>query len=414
MTDQLIQRASQLIQLKRYTEAESLLRDALTQEINNVDALILLSLCKHENNSKQEAIDLIRRVLSFEGDNDYALYLMALYTLNVENFKESEKYIKNAISFNPKSAEYFGLYATIKFSQKEWQRALDLANEGLDIDPENLTSLNIRSSALFKLNKKEQAYQTISQALNQDPENDYTHANLGWGLLEKKEYKKALEHFREALKHNPNNELAKTGLVQALKARYAFYRIFLSYAFWIGNMKGKVQWGVIIGFYLGSRLLRMIANTYESLQPFLTPIIFLYTLFAISTWIIGPLSNLFLRLNVYGRYALTDDEIKTSNLVGVSLLIGVAGAVAYLFNPDFLFAMIGFWGITMMIPLSSVIVPTKKNHKLILAAYTIILAMLGLSSILAQAFLGDAGYIPFLYLGGIFLYGWVANALIIK
>jgi tetratricopeptide (TPR) repeat protein len=414
MIDQLIQRATQLIEHKRYAEAERLLKDALSQEINNVDALILLSLCKSEANLQQEAIELIKRALSSQADNDYALYLHALYSLKAENYKEAEKFIKSAISFNPKSADYFGLYATLKFNQKEWQSALQLANEGLEIDPENLTSLNIRSSALFKLDKKEEAFTTISKALSQDPENDYTHTNLGWGLLEKKEYKKALEHFREALKQNPSNDSSKAGLVEALKARYIFYRIFLSYAFWIGNMKGKVQWAVIVGFYIGSRLLRIVANENETLQPFITPIIFLYTLFAVSTWIITPLSNLFLRLNVYGRYALTEDQVKTSNLVGVSLSIGVFGIIAYLFNPDLLFAMIGFWGITMMIPLASAITPPKKNHKLILSAYTIILALLGLSSILAQAFQGEAGNIPFVYLGGIFLYGWVANALIIK
>ena len=212
----------------------------------------------------------------------------------------------------------------------------------------------------------------------------------------------------------PENNNAKAGLVQGLKARYLFYRIFLMYAFWIGNLKGKLQWAVILGFYFGSKILRMIASENPALEPFITPIIILYSLFALSTWIITPSSNLFLRLNVYGRYALTEEEIKSSNLVGLSFAIGVLGTICYLFNPDFLFAMIGFFGVTMMIPLSSIFNPTKKNSKNILITYTIILALTGLTSIILQAMNGEAGIIPIIYIFGIIGYGWIANAFIIR
>lgn len=414
MKNHLFERASQLVELGRYQEAEKYVLDILAAEPENTQALIMLAICKSNLKQADQAISIIRQVLAKSPDDEYVLYLYALFLLEKEEYKESEKFIKSAIAFNPQNADFFGLLANINLQQKDWQYALDNANKGLAIDPENLTCLNIRSTALFKLDRKEDAYETIEEALNYDPENDSTHSNIGWGLLEKGDQKKALEHFREALKINPENSIAKAGLVEALKARYFFYRIFLKYAFWIGNLKGGLQWGVIIGFYVGSRVLRMIADKNEAFAPFINPIIFLYTLFAVSTWIIAPLSNLFLRLNVYGRYALSREEIKSSNFVGIALLIGLAGFVMLLAVDNILFFMIGMFGITMMIPLSSMFNPQKERSKKILITYTLALAAVGLLGIVQLISTGTVGVTATIYLIGIFVYGWVANAMLIR
>jgi tetratricopeptide (TPR) repeat protein len=414
MIESLLERASQLMELKRFNDAEIQLKEVLSLDPTQTQAIALMAVCNSELGRHDESIVLIKQVISQEPDNDYYLYLHALFSYRKDDLVEATKFISNAISFNPRQSDFFGLLASIKLSQKDWKLALDNANNGLAIDSENLSCLNARSTALLKLGKKVEAYNTIKEALTQDPENDNTHTNVGWGLLERGEHKKALEHFREALKINPENNIAKAGLVEGLKARYLFYRIFLKYAFWIGNLKGKLQWAVILGFYFGSRLLRIIGEKNETLKPFITLIIVLYTLFALSTWIISPLSNLFLRLNIYGRYALTEDEIKSSNLVGVSLSFGLFGVVLYLFNPSFLYMMIGFFGITMMIPLSSIYTPVKKKSKTILSAYAAILAIIGIGAILLQLLTNEAGVAPMIYIFGIIAYGWVANALIIK
>ena len=414
MTETLLERASQLVEHKRYLDAEKHLKEILSAEPNHTHALILLSLCKSESGLNKEAIAIIKQALSQEPDNDNILYLYSLYLFKDDQFSEAEKFAKNAIAFNPQNSSYFGLLGSIHLNQKNWQDALDQANKGLELDPEDLTCLNIRSTSLMKLGKKEEAYSTIQEALYNDPENDFTHANTGWGLLERGDHKKALEHFREALKLNPENDYAKAGLVQGLKARYFFYRIFLKYVFWVGNMKGKLQWVVILGFYFGIKLLQSVSENNEALAPLINPIIFLYTLFAISTWIIGPLSNLFLRLNVYGRYALTEEEIKSSNFVGVSLLVGLLGFLSHLVIPDFTVLMIGFFGVTMMIPLSSMFHPIKKSSQQVLIAYTIGLGLVGILAIVQQLFTGESETLSYIYIFGVVAYQFVANAFVIR
>jgi tetratricopeptide (TPR) repeat protein len=414
MIETLLERAHQLVQAGRFADAEKELRNVLAQDPNIPFALALFAICRGEQGFLDEALDASQNAISKQPDNDYFLYLQALFLLRKDKPAEAEKSIRNAIAFNPVSADYYGLLANIKINQKEWEDALKFSNEGLQKDPDSLLCLNARSTALYKLDRKDDAYQAIQEALTQDPENDATHSNIGWSLLEQGNHKKALEHFRESLRLNPNNNYAKAGLVEGLKARYWFYRIFLKYAFWLSNLKEKGQWAVIIGLYVGMRVLRVVAETNSTLGLILTPIIYLYFAFAISTWIIQPLSNLFLRLNVYGRYALKKSEITSSNFVGVALLIGLLGGFTYLFSDNFIFFMLMIFGLTIMIPLASMFNPRKESNKKILMTYTGSLALIGILEIAQFAKTGETTMLATIYIFGIVIYQWVANALLMR
>jgi tetratricopeptide (TPR) repeat protein len=374
----------------------------------------LFAICRDALGFTDEALKAAQDAISKQPDNDYFLYLHALFQMKKQNMREAEKSIRNAIAFNPVSADYYGLLANIKIAQKDWDEALTSANEGLERDPENLLCLNARSTSLYKLDRKADAYATIQEALNQDPENAATHANIGWSLLEQGDHKKSLEHFRESLRLDPNNTYAKAGLVEGLKARYWFYRMFLRYAFWLSNLRAKGQWIVVIGLYIGVRVLGAIAETNSTLGVILTPIIYLYFAFAISTWIIEPLSNLFLRLNVYGRYALTKGEVMSSNFVAASLLIAVVSGIAVLFSDNFLFVMLFIFGLTMMIPLASMFNPRRERNKKILIGYAATLAIVGVLAMWLFIQVGDPAPLSTIYVFGIVAYQWVANAMMIR
>lgn len=413
MNNPAIERSRQLIDLKRYSEAETQLVHVLASEPNHIEALILMSVCMSSQEKYKEAKSFIKSAVALQPDYDYALFLYALYSFQTDDLNEAQKHLSSAISFNPQEAEYFGLMALILAQKKDWSKSLNAANQGLGINAENLTCLNARSTALFKLNRKEDAFKTISEALNQDPENDATHTNLGWGVLEKGSPANALEHFREALKINPQNQNAKAGMVEALKARYWIYRVFLRYAFWVSNFNKKGQWLVLIGMYLGFRVLRSIAETNPTLAPFLFPMIYLYFTFAISTWIVAPLSNLFLRFNIYGRYALTEDEINSSNFVAFSLGLAFIGLSLFVFNSSFGLPLIIF-GVGMMIPLSSMLNPTKSGHRKILIGYSILLAAIATLEITLIAVSGQQSLLGIIFVFGVFAYQWLVNAFSIR
>jgi tetratricopeptide (TPR) repeat protein len=412
MTENLVERASLLIQTKRYKEAEKHLAEVLATEPDNAEALSLLALCKSEGGQHAEAIKIMEQVVGRQPDNPQSLYLYAIMLLRNNEMRKSEKFVKEAIAFDPFNADYFALLASIKIQQKEWQEAYDTANKGLEIDAENLACLNLRSTALTKLDRHEESFETIREALNKDPRNDHTHANLGWSQLEKGNHKAALESFRAALQLNPGNEYARAGLVEALKARYLFYRLFLKYSFWMNNLKAKGQWFLIIGAYVGIRILNSVSDSNPDLAVFLKPIVYLYIAFAISTWIITPLSNLFLRLNVYGRYALDDKQLQASNFTGISFALALVGGAMFLFTGNELFLIILFFGVFMMIPLSSMLNPATPGKRAILIAYATGLAVVGLLSIGILAIGADPGSLWTVFVFGILIYQWVANAMI--
>lgn len=416
LEEQFLSRAQLLFEQKRYSEAEKDFGLVIAQTPSNSYVHSMLSLC----NMNQGKFDLAERhaneAIGLSPTSSFAYYVASIVNFNLNKYSESKKQIKEAISLNPHDANYFGILASICLTEKEWQLALNTANEGLSLEPDNIECLNNRAKALIKLDKKNDAYETIKEALYFDPENSDTHSNLGWGLIEKGDHKSALHHFKEALSIDPTNENAKAGLIEALKARYWFYRIFLRYAFWIGNMKSKVQWAVIIGFYVGSRIVRIIGEKYPSLQIITTPLIVLYVLFALTTWIITPLSNLFLRLNVYGKYALNKDEIQCSNLVGMSLLLSIVSGIAFFIVGKVFLLLLCIWGFTMMIPISGIYNTLKKGRsRNILKFYAITIGLVGLLAMFAYLISGDAtNTLSTIYLIGIIIYQWIANAILIK
>jgi Tfp pilus assembly protein PilF len=412
MVDSLLERASQLIQHQRFSEAEIQIREALTTDPNNPGAIMLLAICKSESGAHAEAIELGKKAIGLEPDNDYHLYLTGLFLYRHDSMKEAEKMVNNAIAFNPQEAAYFALSGMIQLHHKSWAAALEQANAGLALDGENTMCLNIRSTAQLKLGMKEESFETVREALQQNPQDSFTHGNVGWGLLEHGDHQKALEHFREALKLNPHNEHAKAGLVEALKARYWFYRIFLRYNFWVSNMKNKGQWFLIIGLYVGVRILRVVADNNEAWAPFLIPVIYLYFAFAISTWLMEPLSNLFLRLNVYGRYALRAEEIRSSNFVGVALALAILSGILALGGVSAMIPAVVYC-LLMMIPLASMYNPRKESSQKILVIYTAVVGLMGAIGVWQLAF-NEEGIFAGLFLLGIVLYQWVANALMIR
>lgn len=412
MTDVSINRAQILIKQNRYEEAGKLLTGILAQEPHNVYVLAMLAQVKLRQQNTKEAKQLIDSAIGLSPDTDYLYYVKATVLINDNKYDEAEDNLKQAIELNPEDADYFALWASVKLTRKQYAKVLELADEALELDPENLRALNTRSTALLKLNRKEDSFSTIEGALAHDPNNAYTHSNYGWGLLEKGDHKKALEHFKEALKNNPNMQHAQTGMIEALKARYLFYRLFLKYSFFMSNLTAKYQWGVIIGIYVATRVLKVLAKNNESLQPIITPVIILISIAAFFTWIITPVSNLFLRFNPYGKYLLNKEEKLSSDFVGISLLVCIAGFIFYAITSNTSWLIVAIVGFAMMVPLGSMF---STNHKTKMIAYSAVMLLLGVFGII-KAFSTSEPFNLFtiLFIIGFIAYQWIINFLHIR
>jgi tetratricopeptide (TPR) repeat protein len=413
MENRLLERAHLLMSQGRWKDAELILGQLMFEQPDNTEVLTLMAEIKIQQDDTIEAERLIDLGISLDPNDDFLFYMKSRLKLISHQGELAEEWVKKAINMNPESSTYFGFHAYIQLQRKKFEDALETVNHALSLDAENLFALNTRTSVLLKLNKTEDAFQTIEGALKEDPNNAYTHTNYGWNLLEHGNATKALEHFKEALKIEPNFELAQSGMAEALKARYLVYRWFMKFQFWLGNLSSNYQWGVILGFYFGSKFLRTLAANNETLAPFLTPIIFLLFVFAFSTWIMNPIGNLFLRLNSYGKFLLSKEEKLSSNFVGIFFFVFLAGLIGIFLSPaEWIFGLL-IYGFTMMIPAGGMF--TKAKYKNIMLYIFIFMGILGLLA-LGESFVsgkleGDFGTF---YLIAFIAYQWLSNFLVIK
>lgn len=413
MSDQAFQRVELLLQQERYEDAEGILQDLLKNDPDDAVVLSFLAEVKLQADDYLTAHHFIDQSLAITPNNPALHHLKARILIQENRFKEAIDFIEEAIQLDPEDADYHALKALILLQQKKFQESLDAADQALELDAENLLALNMRTTALQKLDRKEDAFITIEGALKEDPNNSYTHSNYGWNLLEAGDHKKALEHFRQALQNDPGNVYAQQGMVEAIKAANQLYRLFLKYSFFMTNLTSKYQWGVIIGFYLGVRLLRGLAESNEALRPYLIPLIILLTLVAFSTWIITPVSNLLFRLHPYGKYMLDKQEIKSANLVGLSLLLAVVGFGGYLFTSQAAWVVLGFLGFTLTVPLGNMYASSK--NKLVLQWYPAAMAAIGALAVIDSFRTEELfGMYTGIYLLGLFAYQWIANAMVIR
>ncbi len=282
------------------------------------------------------------------------------------------------------------MLSQIRLDQRNWPAALDAAERGLQFDPGHVSCTNLRAIALVKLGRKAEAGATIDAALARNPADAITHANQGWTYLEQSDPRKALEHFREALRLDPTNEWARAGIVEALKARNIIYGLLLRYFLWMAKLPTGVQWGVIIGGYFLNRALISAAQANPDLAPWLLPFRIVYLVIVLLTWTADPLFNLLLRVNKFGRLALSEEQSTASSWFAAAVfpaLASLALCFVFGFNSIFLIAALVFGA--LMIPVAGMFRASIGWPRTLLMCYTAGLAVAGLA---ALCFFGLAGW----------------------
>lgn len=393
-----ILRAQFFINSRRYNEAEAQLKQSLAQNPHDAESLNLLAYCCSMQNKNKEAIQHIDNAIALEPSNSRHFYLRSFIKYDESDYKTAESNIQEALRLNPMEPEYFSLLASILNHTARFKEALEAANAGLAIDAENLSCLNARSVALLKLKKPDAAYATIEKALNYDPLDSHTHTTFGFALLENGDSKGSLLHFREALRLNPHNEGARRGIIEAMKSRYLVYRWFLQYGFWLSRLQGRAQWGFIIGLFILIQVIQKAADAFPNVGLFLVPLIYLYGAFVVFTWLIMPISNLFLQFNKFGRLALNSREKWFAILIGILLGVGIASLITSLLIDNALFVYLTIVSVTLCFPVSAMQHIVRPDSYKVMLAVVLLMALVGLSLIVMAGFGRTNGSVFLFYL----------------
>ena len=412
-----VQRGLLLFQQSRYELAETEFRQALGREPGDASTHALLALCLLERKHLDEATNEAREAVGLAPELPFAHYALAKVWYERNRYEEARAAIDEAIRLDPDDPDFRFLLSAIHFDQRRWEDALRVAEQGLALDPEHGGCTNLRAMSLVKLGRTREATDTIDAALARDPDDASTHANRGWTLLEQGKIEEAQQHFREALRLDPESEWARAGIVEALNARNPVYALMLRYFLWMSRLSQRAQWGVILGGYFANRVLTQAARANPELAPWLLPFRILYVIFVLLTWTADPLFNLVLRLDRFGRLALTREQIVESNWIGAVMALGLlslaACAVWGFGGPLLVSAMVfGF----LIVPLAGTFRAPVGRPRTLMIAYTSVLVLLGLASIATAAaggIDGDPAWPAFgAFLLGVILSGWVANFVI--
>jgi tetratricopeptide (TPR) repeat protein len=325
--DQHIARAVLLLQQSRYELAEQELRRLLAESPHDAQAHALLAVALANQDKLDDAEAEAGQAIVLAPDWAYTHFCQSMVMERRRKFRDSEQAAREAVRLDPGDADYRARLAMTLFTQGQWQATLDTAEEGLALDGDHAGCTQLRTMALTKLNRQSEAIATVDASLARDPDDALAHCNKGWALLHQSKPKPALEHFREALRIDPTFEYARMGMIEALKAKNPIYRVMLAYFLWMARLSPQARWGVILAGYFGSRILRTAADNSPALAPWVTPILVVYIAFVALTWFAVPLFNLLLRINRFGRHALSRDQRVGANWFGMCLLGVVASGI---------------------------------------------------------------------------------------
>jgi Flp pilus assembly protein TadD len=381
-----LQRAMLLSEQGRHQEAVAELRLCLVQ--NTEDSLThgLLALSMKELEQFDQATEHARRAIHLAPDESFGHYALACVMYDRKRFEEARLAILEAIRLEPYNASYFGILSSLELQKSSWRDALAAANQGLEIEPENPLCTNLRAQALVKLGDRAAAAATMGEALARRPDDAYTHANQGWAMLHAGQPYQALEHFRESLRLDPELEWARAGIVEAMKARNFIYRWMLAWFLWMSRLTPGTRWGIVIGAYFGSRIIREMARTSPELAPYLWPLLYAYYAFALMTWLAPSLFNLLLRLDRFGRYALSADQIRGANLLALCLFGAVAALACFCLTGQELFLLAIIYAALLSLPASAIYVCDQGWPRQLMALITVGLLAMVLTALVAVGF----------------------------
>jgi tetratricopeptide (TPR) repeat protein len=386
-------------------------RQALTNEPDDALAHALLALALAHLEQGKDAVDAGRRAVALAPELSFAHYALGWALLERAELNAAERSAQEALRLEPDSHGY-ALLAQIYVRRKRWAEAIKAAEQGLQIEPEHPGCANLRALSLGALGRTDVAAALVNDVLALDPDDAFGLTNRGWLMLRQSRPQEALESFREALRLDPTLDWARTGIVEALKARSALYRFVLRYELWVASLTSRAQWFLILGLFFGGRVVRALLRSNPGLWPVLGPLMALYIFVVFGSWIANPLSNLLLRLNPFGRLALNRAETVASNVVGGCLVAAVIGVAAYAMTSNAGWIVLAIVSAFLLIPVGG----TARAHgsrafRPLLVAAALLGACGIASALLVFSRMGMGDLLFGVFLLGTVVYGWGANIL---
>ena len=389
-------------------------RQALADDPENATAHALLALGLAHLDQGKEAVSAGQQAVGLAPESAFTHYALGWAQLERGELAAAERAAREALRLNP-DADGYALLAQVHVRQKKWAGALAAAESGLQIDAEHPGCANLRALSLGAQGRADTAAVVMDEVLAADPDDAFSHANRGWLMLRQSRVEEALESFRAALRLDPTSDWARLGIIEAMKARSALYRVVLRYQLWVGTLSTRAQWLLLIGLFFGGRIVRTTLRANPGLWPVLGPLMVLYIVVVFGSWIADPLSNLLLRLDRFGRLALNRAEAVASTVVGGCLAVAAIGVAAFAISENGAWLTVAMVSGFLLIPAGGAAKGFRTRAFLPLLLAAAFLAACGVSAaVLSFARVPLGGTLFGIFLLGTILYTWIATVILMK
>jgi tetratricopeptide (TPR) repeat protein len=196
----------------RFADAERGYLAALQRVPDDVDALHLLGVLRHQQGRHNEAVVLLRRAVELRPRFGGAHLNLGNAWKALRQFEEAQASYRAAIAVQPEFAHaHFNLANTLVTLEKH-EEAIDHFEQALRLQPNNPAAFNNLGNALMALKRHEAAAGAFHKALKLQAGYAGAHNNLGLALNALDRHDEALAQFRAAIASEPNFTLARFNL----------------------------------------------------------------------------------------------------------------------------------------------------------------------------------------------------------
>ncbi|HST60957.1 MAG TPA: tetratricopeptide repeat protein [Longimicrobium sp.] len=315
-----------------YRSAERLLAEMLQHEPADAPTRSLRALCLAELNRWDEATAEARRAVDTEPYLAFCHWALGMVLADRRRWSEAADAAREAMELEPENGDHYALLARSFVGMQRWDDALAAADQGLEEEPDHPGCSNLRALVLQQRGRMDEAEQAFVDAAATDPENAFARAGRGWTALRRGDaVEPARAHFEHALRIDPRNEWAAEGLMTSIKARNPLYRLMLRYFLWMDGLSRGARFGIMMAGLLGYNQARRLTEVRPETAPYLYPLMGLYLLFVLLTWVADPVFDFLLRFDPQGRRMVSRErEIAGTvvvSLLSVAIVLAVIGLV---------------------------------------------------------------------------------------
>lgn len=201
---------------RKYAEAETAFREALRLNPKQYISEANLGLTLIAQNKFEEAVDAYRAALQMKPETGSYYYYMGFALYKLQRYQEAETAMRESVRLTPSDPSYLNNLGDVLYIQNSLEEAATMYREAVRLEPSSaLFRVNL-GATLFKLKRYPDAEKAFRAALLLEPDNGGYHEQLGLALMQMEKWSDAEEMFREASRLRPNDGSPCANLAVAL------------------------------------------------------------------------------------------------------------------------------------------------------------------------------------------------------